>query len=129
MHVIEIGMPTFKYLETKWGDLGEVDKMYREEKDAKLAKKLNAIRLLMMDRPRKEVAEILGVCVTTIGHWKNRWDQSGKDGLKSAKKGRISKVTDDIRAEIQEIVEIKREINGRMVTGRLIHGRLKKNTG
>lgn len=80
----------------------------------------------MNGRPRKEVAEYLGVCVTTVGLWKNLWDQGGKEALKPANKGRKSKVTEDIRADIHEIVEIKREIDGRTVTGYLIHGFIKK---
>jgi transposase len=121
-------MPAFKYPDEKWGRLEEVGQMYREQKNAKMKTKLNAIHLLMKGRPRKEVAEILCVCETTIGHWRNQWNRAGKEGLKSQRKGRKSKVTDDIKAEIKEIVEIKREINGRTVTGFLIHGYLKKNT-
>ena len=121
-------MPAFKYPTEKWGGSEEVEKMYRSEKDARLSMRLNAIRLLMNGRPRKEVAEYLGVCETTVGLWKNLWDQGGKEALKPRNKGRKSKVTEDIRADIHEIVEIKREIDGRTVTGYLIHGFIKKNT-
>ena len=121
-------MPAFKYPTEKWGGSEEVEKMYHSEKDARLSMRLNAIRLLMNGRPRKEVAEYLGVCETTVGLWKNLWDQGGKEALKPRNKGRKSKVTEDIRADIHEIVEIKREIDGRTVTGYLIHGFIKKNT-
>jgi len=121
-------MPTFKYPSEKWGRPEEVEKMYRGEKDVRLSIRLNAIRLLMNGRPKKEVAEYLGVSVATVGNWKTLWDQGGKEALKPKNKGRKSKVTDDIKADIQEIVEIKREIDGRTVTGYLIHGYIKKNT-
>ena len=121
-------MPAFKYPSERWGALEEVEKMYREEKDILLSKKLNAIRLLMQGRSKKEIAEFLGVSVATVGNWRTLWDQGGKESLKSKNKGRKSKVTDDIKADIQEIVEIKREIDGRTVTGYLIHGYIKKNT-
>jgi transposase len=122
-------MPIFKYPDEIWGDLKEVEKMYREEKDSSLANKLNTIRLLMKGRMKKEVAEIIGVSVATISNWRARWDQGGKEGLKSKNKGRTSKVTEDIRVDIEEVIEVKREIDGRMVTGHLIHGYVKKNTG
>lgn len=121
-------MATFKYPSERWGNLEEVEKMYREEKTILLSKRLNAIRLLMQGRPKKEIAQYLGVSVATVGNWRTLWDQGGKETLKSKNKGRKSKVTDDIKADIQEIVEIKREIDGRTVTGYLIHGFIKKNT-
>lgn len=121
-------MPTFKYPSERWGGPDEVEKMYRAEKDARLSMRLNAIKLLMKGRSRKEVAEFLSVSVATVGNWKTLWDQEGKESLRPKNKGRKSKVTDYVKADIQEIVEIKREINGRTVTGYLIHGYLKKNT-
>ncbi len=121
-------MPAFKYPDTKWGEVEDVERMYRREKDAGLARKLNAIKLLMKGRAKKEVAEILDVSVATIGNWRDRWNREGKEGLKSKNKGRRSRVSDDMKADIREIVEVKREINGRTVTGYLIHGYLKKNT-
>ncbi len=121
-------MPTFKYPSEEWGRPEEVERMYRGEKDVRLSIRLNAIRLLMKGRPKKEVAEYLGVSVATVGNWKTLWDQGGKEALKPKNKGRKSRITDDIKAEIQEIVEIKREIDGRTVTGYLIHGYIKKNT-
>jgi transposase len=121
-------MPTFKYPSEKWGNPEEVEKMYHTEKDVRLSMRLNVIRLLMQGRPKKEVAEYLGVSVATIGNWRTLWDQGGKEALRPKNKGRRSRVTDDIKADIQQIVEIKRQINGRTVTGYLIHGYLKKNT-
>jgi transposase len=121
-------MPAFKYPSKKWGGPEEIESMYRKEKDVRLSIRLNAIRLLMIGRPKKEVAQYLGVSVATIGNWKTLWDQGGKESLKPQNKGRKSKVTDDIKADIKEIIEIKREIDGRTVTGYLIHGYIKKNT-
>lgn len=121
-------MPIFIYPDEKWGNPQEVEQMYRKEKDANLAKRLNTIRLLMMGRPMTEIAMALGVSVRTIGNWRDRWNQGGKETLKSRNAGTKSKVTEEMKAEIEEVIEIKREINGRTVTGHLIHGYLKKNT-
>ncbi len=112
----------------KWGSLDDVERWYKSEKDPKLACKLNAIRLLMKGYKRKDVAEVVGVCKATVRNWRARWDEGGKEFLKSRSIGSWSKVTNDMRAEIEEIVEIKREINGRTVTAIAITGWLKKNT-
>lgn len=112
----------------KWGGVEEVDKWYREEKDIEIAKKLNAIRLLMRGESAIKTAEVLGVCEATIRNWRTAWDKKGREGLKPAFKGRNSKVTESIRADISEVIEIRQEIDGRTVTGYLIHGYLKKNT-
>lgn len=93
-----------------------------------MKQKLSAIRLLMKGRKQKEVADSLGVSVATIRSWRTRWDREGKEGLKAKHIGSFSCVTPEIRAEIEEVIEIKREINGRAVTGKLIVGYIKKNT-
>lgn len=115
--------------EETWGTSQEIEGWLREEKDKELGDKLNAIRLLMKGYRRKEVAEIIGVCEATVKNWRNRWNEGGMEGLRARYKGSKSKVTEDIRVEIEEIIEIKREIDGRTVTGKLIHGYIKKNTG
>ncbi len=112
----------------KWADLKTVEKWHRKEKNIDLAKKLNAVRLLMKGKTQKEVAEVIGVSVATIRNWRTNWNQKGKEGLKSDHKGFKPKITDDIRLEIEDIIEIKQEINGKTVTGKLIHGYIKKNT-
>ena len=113
----------------KWGTCQEIEIWLREEKDKEIGDRLNAIRLLMKGYRRKEVAEIIGVCEATVKNWRNLWNEGGKEGLRVRYKGSRSKVTEDIRVEIEEIIEVKREINGRTVTGKLIHGYIKKNTG
>ena len=110
------------------GSLQEVEQWYRKEKDMGMKNRLNAIRLLMKGWSLNEVADIIGVSRRTVGNWRRQWDEAGKEGLESRHKGRESKVTPKMRAEIEDIVEIKREIDGKIVTGYLVHGYLKKNT-
>ena len=43
----------------KWGSLSEIEELLKTEKDVILAKKLNAMRLMMSCFKRKEVAFIL----------------------------------------------------------------------
>lgn len=121
-------MTNLKMPDNRWGGLQEVEQWYRKEKNAKVKSKLNAIRLLMKGIPQKEVAEVIGVSRKAICDWRRQWDESGREGLSSRQKGRKSKVTQGMRADIEEIIEIKREIDGKIVTGYVIHGYLKKNT-
>lgn len=111
----------------KWGNLKTVEKMYKQEKNGTVKVRLNAIRLLMLGESQKEIAKAIGVHVGTIRSWRYRWNNQGKEGLKNNQKGRKSKITHEMRLEIEGIIEIKREINGQIVTGKLIHGFLKKN--
>ncbi len=112
----------------KWGTLSEIEALYKKEKDAILANKLNAIRLMMSGYPRKEVAFILNVSESSIKNWRTAWNEAGLEGLKTHYPGSVSKVDRQMRTEIKEIIEVKRNINGRIVTGKLITGYLKKNT-
>ena len=121
-------MPGIKRPDISWGDLKAVEQWHRAEKDAKMKQKLNAIRLLMKGHGQQEVADAIGVSVATIRNWRTNWDRSGKEGLQAKHKGSRSRVSPEIRAEIEQVIEIKREIDGRTVTGKLIVGYLKKNT-
>ena len=121
-------MPRRIQPEERWGALEEIECWLREEKDKKIGDKLNAIRLLMKGYRRKEVAEIIGVTEATVKNWRNRWNEGGRENLQARYKGSVSRVTEDIRMEIEKIIEVKREIDGRTVTGKLIHGYVKKNT-
>ena len=121
-------MPELKKPIRRWGSLKQVQAWYHEEKNVRQSQKLNAIRLLMEGKSQNEVAEVIGMCVATIRGWTAKWNKAGKEGLKALHKGRSSKVTDDIKLDIEEVIEIKREIDGRTITGYLIQGYVKKNT-
>jgi len=119
-------MPIIKRPSDKWGSLEEIKEWYRKEKNSKLSTRLNAIRLLMMGYSRKDASKILGVGESTVGDWRRKWDHRGKEGLKSNHKGSRSKINSTIRVDIEEMISVKKEINGRIVTGKLIHGYIKK---
>ena len=126
--VVIVAMATLIKPDQRHGSLKDVEHWLRKEKNVKLAQKLNAIRLLMKGRAQKEVADVLGVTVTTVRNWRTRWNREGKEGLKAKHKGSRSRITEDIRLDIKDVIEVKKEIDGRTVTGVLIHGRIKKNT-
>ncbi len=114
--------------EKRDGDKHEIEGVLKKERNSRVVRRLNAIRLLMDGYSQEQVADISNVRRETVWDWVTKWNRDGKEGLKSKHKGSVSKVTSNIMAEISEVIEIKREINGRTVTGRLIHGYLKKTT-
>ena len=114
--------------EKQYGDKQEIEEILTKERNNRIIKRLNAIRLLLDGYSQEEVASISNVRRETIWDWVTKWNHGGKEELKNRNKGSASKVTPKIMAEISEVIEIKREINGRTVTGRLIHGYLKKTT-
>jgi len=112
----------------KWGTLEEVERWYKKEKDKTISIKLNAIRLLMKRKPQQEIAELLKVAASTIRLWRKKWNTGGMEALKNNHCGSKSKITEEMRAEIEEIIDIKKVINGKTVTAKLIVGYIKKNT-
>ena len=112
--------------ERRFGDIEKLSKLIKKERNAKLANRLNAIRLLQMGYTSKEVARICGISRITICQWVKKWNQTGKEGLTSKSGGSVSKVTEEMRADISEMIDLKVMTNGRIVTGKLIRGHLKK---
>lgn len=112
----------------RYGDEQEIASIIKKERDSRFVKRLNAVSLLLNGYAHEAVATISGVRRETIWDWVTKWNQGGKEALKSKHKGSVSQVTPNMMAEISEVIEIKREINGRTVTGKLIPGYLKKTT-
>jgi len=114
--------------DTTYGDVEKIAELVKKERNVKLANQLNAMRLLMLGYEQKEVAMIYGVTRRAVLKWVNKWNQGGKEILQCKSGGYKSKVTDQMRMEISKIIDVKREIEGRTVTGKLICGYIKKNT-
>jgi transposase len=112
--------------EKKFGDVDQLEKLIKQERNAKLVRRINAIRLLMLGYKHKEVAKISGVSRYCLRKWVKKWNQSGKEGLISKSGGSISKIIPDVRLDITKVVEAKIYTNGRIVTGKITHGYLKK---
>jgi len=115
--------------DSKYATAEELYKWIKEEKkDPKLANRLNAIRLLMLSYQQKEVAVICGISRKSVQKWVQKWNAAGREGLKSNSGGSTSKVTEEMKADITEVIDVKKRIDGRIVTGKLICGYLKKTT-
>ena len=114
--------------DTKYGNTADISKMCKQVDNPKLAKRLNAIRLLMLGYRWQEVAEISEVSRQTVHEWVRKWNQNGKEGLVNKSGGSRSKVTDKMRAEITKVVDVKINTSRGIVTGKFIHGYLKKST-
>ena len=114
--------------DTKGGDVTAVYELCKQERHPKLAKRLNAIRLLMLGYQSQEVAEISGVSRQTIHDWVRKWNRNGKEGLITKSGGSRSMVTSQIKAEITRVIDLKVQTSRGIVTGKVIHGYLKKTT-
>jgi len=110
------------------GSLAEIEQWLKTEKDPNLIKRLNAIRLRILNYPVETIAEISQVKRQTISNWVRQWNHSGKEALRTKSGGSRSRVTEPMRAEISEIIDIQRTINGKVVTGVLVRGYLKKTS-
>ena len=110
--------------DTKFGSVADIALMCKQERDSKLARRLNAIRLLMLGYKWQKVAEISGVQRQTIYRWVRKWNQGGKEALVSKSGGSISKVTAVMRAEITKVTKVKIQTKQGIVTGKFIHGYL-----
>lgn len=114
--------------DTKHGNAADIALKCKQERCPKLVKRLNAIRLLMLGYEQQQAAEISGVKRQTIHNWVRQWNSHGKEGLVSNIGGSVSKVTREMRAEITRIVDVKIPTSRGIVTGKFIHGYLKKTT-
>jgi len=114
--------------ETKYIDAEGLRKLIKQEREPKLANRLNAIRLLMLGYSQQEVANISGAKRQTLLLWVHKWNQDGKEGLVSKSGGSRAKVTPEMRLEITKIVEKKIQTSRGIITGKYIHGYLKKST-
>lgn len=112
---------------TTYGTEEQIERWIKQERGVKLANRLNAIRLLMLGYKQREVARIYGVTRQCILKWVHKWNRCGKDGLISKSGGSRSKVPSKLRMEISKIIDVEKSIDGRVVTGKLICGYLKKN--
>lgn len=121
-------MAKLEFLDPQWGDIQTITKLLRKERDQTLAKKINVIRLLMKGQKPKAICEFLDVSRNSVHNWRKLWDENGIDGLRNKYQGRRSQVNEEMQAEIQDIIEVRQEIEGKTVTGYLIQGYLKKNS-
>jgi len=113
----------------KWGDIREVEKLYKNTKDADFSRKLQAIRLLMKDYSIVQVADILGCGKSTIKNWRDNWNKGGVEELKSNNKGRKSAYLDKVKKEVERIFDNQTDNKDIIVSGKMIHDFIKKNAG
>ena len=114
--------------DSKFGDAQALARLVKNESDPKLANRLNGLRLLMLDYQIQDVAKICDVSCKCVEQWVQKWNQSGREGLVNKSSGSKSKVTGEMRAEITKVVERKISTSRGIVTGRFIHGYLKKSS-
>ena len=84
----------------------ELKELFRKEKDPRLATRIRAVYLGLMDKTAPEIAELLGYSRRTIQRWIRAYNQKGLDGL-GDKNGRGSncKLNDDQLQWLRQRIE------------------------
>ena len=67
-------------LNPNWGNVTEISLMNKRERDPRIARRLNAIRLLMQGYSRQQVDHISGVSRQTLHSWIKKWNDQGREG-------------------------------------------------
>jgi transposase len=89
--------------------------------------RLMAIKALIMGVAHATVAGIFGVCVRTLCRWVGRFNDSGIDGLlEGTHTGRPRKITPELSAQYEELIEHPERVNHTHWTAKKFHGYLTK---
>ena len=74
----------------------ELKKLFRKEKNPRLATRIRAVYLALMDKTAPQIAELLGYTRRTIQKWVYAYNRKGIEGLKESRgRGGISKLNAD----------------------------------
>jgi transposase len=74
----------------------ELKKKFRAEKNPRLATRIRAVYLALMDKTAPEIAELLGYSRRTIQKWIYAYNRQGLEGLQESHgRGNRSKLNDD----------------------------------
>ena len=74
----------------------ELKKLFRKEKNPRIAVRLRAVYLAMMDKTAPQIAELLGYARRTVQNWIYAYNRQGIEGLKeSSGRGNKSKLNED----------------------------------
>ena len=74
----------------------DLKRLFRKEKDPRLASRIRAVYLALMDKNAPEVAKILGYSRRTVQNWIYAYNKKGLPGLKdNSGRGSKSKLNED----------------------------------
>ena len=86
----------------------EIDRKIREQKDARVLKRLYFIRHLYRGMSVKEAADLIGVTKATGYSYLKRWNSKGYEGLiPEFGGGRPPKLTEENKEKLKEILKEK----------------------
>ena len=83
-------------------ELETIEQAIRYEKDVRVVKRANSIRLLHQGHTPQEVAELLLVSDVSVYHWHARWRNDGLEGLSDAPRSGRPPVADKTYREAIE---------------------------
>jgi transposase len=107
--------------------IGELDIAAQAAISRRSHVRLMAMKALLMGVARTKVAEIFGVCMRTLSSWIGRFNEAGIDGLIEQERcGRPRKITHELSALYEELIEYPELANEAHWTGKKFHGYLTK---
>ena len=113
----------------EWGNIKEVEKLIKKaKKDAELVKRFQAIRSLMKGHSIIQISDILNCSQSSVKNWRDIWNTSGPVGLESNYQGRKSKYIEKVKVEIDRIFNDQQEHEEIIVSAKMIHDFIKKNS-
>jgi transposase len=84
----------------------ELKKLFRKEQNPRLAARIRAVYLALMDKTAPEIGELLGYSRRTVQNWIYAYNRQGIQGLKeSSGRGSKSKLNDDQMQWLRQRVE------------------------
>lgn len=96
-------------------------------KSAEKSRRCIMLRMLMQGKPRKEVLETVGISQSTLQRWVKAWNERGEEALEKGKSsGRPSKLTEEGKNFLVELIEIPDKRTGKKITAIHLRGVLEK---
>lgn len=83
-------------------ELASIERAMSKDKRPEVQRKATGIRLLHLEHPIEEVAQMLDVSVPTIYNWVRHWQQSGIEGLARKSKARVKQKANEAYCQALE---------------------------
>ena len=84
----------------------DLKRLFRKEKDPRLASRIRAVYLALMDKNAPEIAKILGYSRRTVQNWIYLYNKKGLPGLKdNSGRGSKSKLNEDQTQWLRQRIE------------------------
>ncbi|MCX7608879.1 MAG: IS630 family transposase [Anaerolineales bacterium] len=89
-------------LELNDTELSQLERAIRSDKRPEVRQRSTAIRLLLLGKSPREVAEVLAVSLPTVYNWRARWRLGGLEALANRPKSGRPSVADEVYCRVWE---------------------------